>query len=364
MFRFVFLFLGFGLSSALFAQALLPFADSIRMARAIPAVSYAVFKADTILEMGTCGMLSSQSTTKANTNNRFHLGPNTKSVASFIALQLVKEQKIKWNTTISEVFKNVVRSINRAHDTVTLLQLLTHRSLLPRNLDNKQTKYWLKCSDDETPCRLNFCEVILAMDPETKPQSQLYLYSNTGYIVAAAMMEKVTGLSWTKLIEQYVNQKIGTSFKNGWPIEIKPDEPEGHIKKGMKLIPISTIDYHIGKIYAPAGGMNGSIQDESRFMQELLKGLAGQSNVITKEETEFLLYGTPAYALGWDWTVRRGLTSVSHEGSSGAFYCYSIIVKEYGIGIVVMMNAAEENMLDATWLIRDKLLKSYKRKTQ
>src|SRR5262249_46964303 len=78
--------------------------DSVRRQHNIPAMGAIVFRADTILASGIAGVRRSNSTTPVEERDRFQLGSNTKAITATVLATLVEEGKLKWTTTLLEVF--------------------------------------------------------------------------------------------------------------------------------------------------------------------------------------------------------------------------------------------------------------------
>ena len=64
-------------------------------------------------------------------NDRFHLGSDTKAMTSLLAAMLVEEGKLRWNTTLAEVFPELAEKMDAGFRNVTLEQLLSHTSGIP-----------------------------------------------------------------------------------------------------------------------------------------------------------------------------------------------------------------------------------------
>ena len=52
--------------------------------------------------------------------------------------------------------------------------------------------------------------------------------SVVGYGVAAAMLEKASGVSWEKMLDEYINKPMGIAAGTGWPNKISEQQPWGH----------------------------------------------------------------------------------------------------------------------------------------
>ncbi len=111
-----------------FGQSNSSFADSIRVKYKIPELAYAVVLSDSILEIQTLGVKRINSNLKANINDKFRIGSNTKTITSYIAALLVKQGKIKWDTKFFDLYPELKAQSNVTYQNITLQDLLTFRT--------------------------------------------------------------------------------------------------------------------------------------------------------------------------------------------------------------------------------------------
>ena len=86
------------------------FADSIRKAYNIPALSYAVVTDKSIMEIQAHGLHSIALNDLATLNDRFHIGSNTKALTAFVIAKYVEEGKLKWTTKFFDIFPDWKRT--------------------------------------------------------------------------------------------------------------------------------------------------------------------------------------------------------------------------------------------------------------
>src|SRR3954454_10886807 len=67
--------------------------------------------------------------------DRFHIGSDTKAMTALIAAMLVEAGKIRWTSTVGEVFPELAATMDPAVKGVTLEQLLSHISGIPSDTD-------------------------------------------------------------------------------------------------------------------------------------------------------------------------------------------------------------------------------------
>ena len=105
-----------------FGQLSSSFADSVRVKYKIPELAYAVVSSESILELKSLGVQRVNTNFKANINDRFRIGSNTKTITSYIAALLVKQEKIKWDTNFLIYTQNLKP---KATQLITILRYKT-----------------------------------------------------------------------------------------------------------------------------------------------------------------------------------------------------------------------------------------------
>lgn len=280
-------------------------------------------------------------------SDRFHIGSNTKAMTGLLAGILVDKGTIHWDTKVTEVFPEWETEVREDYLSVTLRDVLSHRAgILPfkHGTDFEQVPASVY-EGSATEIRRAFTAWLLKQSPVEVP-AQGHTYSNAGYSVASAMLEKASGRSWERMIEEDLFEPLGIAGGSGWPAAGDESQPWGHWMQNGRLVPHDPNgSYQLHEVIAPAGDIHMSVLDYAKFLRMILKGLKGEDTLVKSETLHFLLYGSrgfPSYSMGWGSARRDGLTISSHDGSAGTFYCHAVIVKEQDLAVALMANSAIE----------------------
>ena len=249
-----------------------PLLEPIRAAAGIPGLAAVVLRGDQIVAQGAVGVRAAGSPQAVTIEDRFHLGSDTKAMTATLLARLVEEGKLKWDTTVGEVFTGRVDPIDPAWRGVTLDQLLTHRAGAPANLDADGLwgRLWQRKG---TPAeqRLELVRGVLARPPIHAPGTA-YTYSNAGYAIAGAMAEAVTGRAWEELMTEKLFQPLGLTTAGfgapGTPGQL--DQPLGHTAGGQ-AVPVGPNADNPPAI-GPAGSVHMSVPDWAKFVALHLRG--------------------------------------------------------------------------------------------
>ena len=86
----------------------------------LPAVAAAVVKGEKVVAVGAVGTRKAGAKIPVTVNDRFHLGSDTKAMTALLAAMFVEEGKIRWNSTVSEVFPEFSTNMDPRLRRVTL----------------------------------------------------------------------------------------------------------------------------------------------------------------------------------------------------------------------------------------------------
>src|SRR4029453_11133559 len=101
----------------------------------LPALAAAVVKDGKVVAVGAVGTRRAGEKIPVTVNDRFHLGSDTKAMTSLLAATFVEEGKLRWESTMADVFPELAEKINSGLRRVTLVQFLSHTSGVPGESD-------------------------------------------------------------------------------------------------------------------------------------------------------------------------------------------------------------------------------------
>lgn len=228
-------------AAALFASALLP---SQAQAGAVPTDSQLAEYADQILaknypsgEPGASalvvrdgkvvlrkgyGLANVELGVPNSPESVFELGSVTKQFTGAAILLLAEQGKVKLDDEITKYLPDFPTHGQK----ITLEALLTHTAGIPNYTDMAE---WIPRVREDMPLDTLialFKGKPLDFNPGTK-----WSYSNSGYILLGAVIEKASGKSYERFVEDEIFQKIGMkSSRYGSPTEVIPNRAYGYDK--------------------------------------------------------------------------------------------------------------------------------------
>jgi CubicO group peptidase (beta-lactamase class C family) len=336
------------------AQGTAALADSIRIAYDIPEIAYAVVSADSILELQALGEKKVNSGRKADINDLFRLGSNTKPITGFVAALLVKEGKIAWDTRFFDLFPELKKEGNPAYYELTLKNLLTFRSKLSHYTYTDKIPTVDQFTGNEAEQRYQFIKWVIAQKPVRGKDS--INFSNPSYVLAGAMLEKATGKTYEQLVHD-MGKKASITLHFGQPNNIDTLQLWGH---NARLKPEPPGENRKLNWLLPAGNITTSLSEYIKFIQLQMSGLAGKSNLLSPEEFYFLRYGCNTFSVGWFNDIDENKTKYAwHVGNPGTFLSNVYVFDDQDRAYILFANVQSEAATDGLNVIYEHLKSIY-----
>ncbi len=335
-------------------QGVKSFADSIRQAHKIPELGYAVISSDSVLALDVAGIKKWGTNIAAEKRDLFRIGSNTKAITGFIAALLVKEGKIKWDTRFFDLFPELKAGSRKEYQELTLMNLLSFRArLFPYTYtDDTPVKRQFSGSEDEQ--RYQFAKWFFKHKPVAR-NSDVH-FSNLGYVAAALMLEKASGKSYKQLAAD-LGSRLGIDFRFGQPNTVSAMQPWGH-SGNMEPEPPGD-DYKLNWLL-PAGNICVNLPDYVKFIQLQLQGLAGKSELLTKDEFRFLHFGLTRFSVGWFYdTDAQGRTFSHNTGNPGSFLTSVYVYPDADRAFILFSNAQTNAAAEGLDIMYEEMKRQY-----
>lgn len=317
-----------------------------------PSIGVLLVEDGKVRGLGVAGVRVAASEATVAIDDKWHIGSCTKSMTATLAATFVEEEAVSWQSTLGEILGEKIE-MKPEYELITLGMLLANRSGItgkpPQSvydgidIDPLSTEL----SDRKLlKQRATYVESVLNLEPSSSPNTQ-YEYSNAGFVVAASMLEEISGKPWEKLMQERIFEPLGmknTGFGNAARKDSgKPTQPWPHTNGATPYEPGPWDDnpWALG----PAGSVHGSLRDMARYLAMHATREIGP--VIKHEETyEFLHTAVPEnnnYARGW--IVTRTAWSdgpaISHDGSNTMDHCSFRVAPGRGAAVAAFTNCGE-----------------------
>jgi len=184
------------------------------------------------------------------------------------------------------------------------------------------------------------------------------LYSNAGYAIAAAMLERKTGQPFEALLNTMVLQPLAVTPQFNWPAAGVAPQPWGHELINASWVPNDpdAAANQFPTVFTPAGNVSLNVGDYAKFVQSHLRGLRGLSGYLSPQSYTYLHTPQGDYALGWLVKTLNGVVTSAHDGSAGTFYALAAIQPGRDRAVIVLANGYSVALADAANALALKLL--------
>ncbi len=256
-------------------------------------------------------------------------------MTSLMLATLVSEGLLKWDTQLIQVLPELKKDINANYHSITIWQLLTHRSRVPANAGN----WWKYRNFELKKRRIEIIRENLKAAPKVSPGA--YNYSNLGYMIAGSMAEKVTGETWESLMQKRIFGPLNMKTAGFGPPGAlgKIEQPWGHRRLKREWQPKQ---FDNAQALGPAGRVHCSLADWAKFLSLQLPNSNG--DFLSKKLLKKLVTPTGQYAGGWVIVERnwgKGIC-LTHNGSNTMWYAVVWVAPKLDRTFIVATNSKDE----------------------
>lgn len=316
--------------------------DSVRRAFDLPAMGGAIVTRTGTAALGVAGSRRASGGPAVTVADNWHIGSNLKAVTAALGAIAVDQGRLSWTTTVGEAFPELAAALRPEYRDVTLADLLAHRGGI-RN-DPPGAAFVGTTAVAQRASLVSWTVAAAPVGPVGA-----FSYSNPGYVLAGAMIERAWGGVYEDLLVTHLLQPLGITGL-GWGAQAAAgadDQPVAHSLQNGGWVPCEGCDNPPG--LSAAGRAHLPLADWARLIREFLVADAGTSTLIAPATGRELftarvpLAGTDGYGLGWILVTRTwaGGRAAAHEGSNTVNHSVAWLGLERGIGLIAVTNAAD-----------------------
>ena len=253
----------------------------------------------------------------------FEIGSVTKVFTTLLLSEMVLDKEVNLNDPIAKYLPASVHVPSRNGKQITLLDLATHHSGLP-----KEPSHPYDYTMDQVYDFLNHYE--LPRDPGAE-----YEYSNFGVGLLGRILAMRAGTDYETLVRTRITEPLGMTHTAIHPTEeMKSNMIDGY-NKDQKTPPLPT------NALAPAGALRSNVDDMLIF-------LAANMGIIRTPLLPAMKYmltvrrdSSPGNKVALGWHIVNGGTLVCHNGGTIGYHAYVGFEPKRKIGIVVLSNSID-----------------------
>jgi CubicO group peptidase (beta-lactamase class C family) len=335
-----------------------PWVESIMKEWKVPGLGVAIVEnGETVFARGY-GWRNVEEELPVTPDTLFAIGSNTKSFTATLLAMQVDDGALAWDDPIRKVLPEFRLHDPAATDEMTAVDLLSHRSGLPRH-----DLYWYAAGKS----RGELLAGLHHLEPSASFRSR-YQYQNLMFMTAGIVSERIGGKSWEELVRERILAPLGIDRATFSVIRMQEDEDfsygygaDEEIER-IRRVPFRNID-----AIGPAGSINMSARDLATYVRfHMAYGKVGDRQLLKEASARYMQLpqmvmtgplqarlqngpeiGDPTYGLGLMVGSYRGRKHVSHGGGIDGFISAMEWLPEEKIGVVALSNTTHSGTVPA-----------------
>jgi CubicO group peptidase (beta-lactamase class C family) len=322
------------------ADPLTAIVDSVRLAWNMPAMGAAIVTLeDGITAIAVAGTRRATGGATVSTDDLWHLGSNTKAITSLLAAVAVSEDRIQWTTTVAQAFPELT-NIRAEYREVTLRDLLSHQSGFPRDVGGPY-------ADATTTPAQRALAVSWAVQQPPAAARGTFSYSNLGYHIAGAMLERVFGTSYEDAMAARVYAPLGATDA-GWGPQAaagSASQPVAHTWASNGSW-VAREAFDNPPVNNSSGRAHMSLASWGRLLREVLRVEAGAPTLasadVARQTTAAAVTVNPTTSYGHGWLISTRSWAngkvLFHDGSNGANHSLAFVAPMHDVAFLATTN--------------------------
>lgn len=283
-------------------------------------------------------------------DTRFNLASITKMFTAVSVAQLVEQGKLSYDDTVGKILPDYPNP--DVAQKVTIRHLLSHTSGLigARALAEKH-------ADSPTARTIAAMVQPFTKEPLSFPPGQQFDYSNAGFILLGAIIEKASGQTYFQYVRDHIFMPAGMTNTDFYALDTDPTNLATGFKDGPKGTRLDNI-FDLGVIGSPAGGAYSTGADMVKFHRALVHHTLLKPvslNTLWRGVTENA-DAQSEYGYGAEIEAYGGTRIVGHGGGWAGITNRFEMYPELGYTVVVLSNIDDDpnaiaNKISA-WLLQ------------
>ncbi|TDI78759.1 MAG: hypothetical protein E2O79_11240 [Caldithrix sp.] len=275
----------------------------------------------------------------------FQIGSIGKILTAMSLLRLVEQGKLDLNSDI-RIYLDDFPLDQSFQSPITVKHLLTHIA----GFDDRVIGYAAKTKQGIQPLEQHLKE---RMPGRFQEAGKSISYSNYSYALAGLIVEKISGMSFTKFVEQNFLSSLGMDHSTYDLPENDRDSFEyakGYILKNGEFVKQPLFYTHT----KPAGGLCSSASDMTNLMMMLLNdGVFQGEQLLQKESIEMMFQrqfsnhpNLTGYTLSFEEQWFNGYPAVAKGGQTLGFVSVLLLFPEKRIGVFITTNTSTDDFIE------------------
>jgi len=278
---------------------------------------------------------------------RFLLGSLTKPFTALTVMQLAERGQLG----LEDPIRRFLPEFSPYGDSLTIRHLLGHTGGLPEyegmfvtrgQVDSRWPRSVRTPRSTYEPTAKDATALLAREARPAFPPGSKYQYSNSGYVLLAQIVERVSGLRFADYLQRNVFEPAGMTASLLYD-ERRPDVPERSLSYSRADTGYAEIDYTPFDAIYGEDNIYATADDVARWFQALRAGrLINQASLLTSWTRGVTTAGdTVDYGLGWSIGSLLGRKQIGHGGSWRGFRSQLFHLPGDDLTVILLANFAE-----------------------
>ena len=264
----------------------------------------------------------------------FEIGSITKAFTGILLADMVERGEVSLSDPVSRYLPEGVRVPSRNGREITLLDLATHRSSLPRMPGNLP-------QDPPTPYPPYTMEDLYAFLAQHELRRDIgseFEYSNMAVALLGEALARRAGGTWDQVVRERVLEPLGMHMTSTVVAgEMAEWNTQGHDEEG-RVAP-----YRGWPGLPGMGALRSNAEDLLRFLAANTGPPASRLERVMRDAHQVRASTGENGGIGLNWLVRKAgdRTVILHGGATAGYETQIAFDPERGVGVVLLTNTAE-----------------------
>ena len=300
-----------------------------------PGCAFAIIKDSKIVYKKNYGMADLEHDVPITPQTVWFIGSISKQFTAMCILLLTEQNKI----SLDDDVRKYLPEFPDYGQTVTIHHLIHHTSGI-RDYCGLVKAKWMSPPEMTNLSMHEVLQIIYTQKELNFPPGEMQRYSNSGYVMLAAIVEKVAGKSLGEFAEEHIFNPLG--MKNTCYIDdnkyIIKNRALGYISDGKKGYHNATVNHrHCGP-----GGVYSTVEDLFLWDQNYYKNKLGKKrqDLIKTMQSPFILNNgeTTNYAFGLNVLKYKGQKLIFHGGGLPGYHAIYFSFPKYDFSVIILAN--------------------------
>lgn len=280
-----------------------------------PGLAVAVVRGDSVALERYFGIADLETKLAVGPNTRFYLASVTKQITAMAVMLLHEDGLIEFDDRISGYFPEAPETWSG----ITVHHLLTHQSGIAEYLELPKVAGW---------SNQDVLDLVVERAPQFTP-GQEYRYSNSGYVLLALLVERVSKIPFQEFVHERIFVPLGMRqsvvFDESGPVV--PSRAVGYWPDGRLH------DYPLRSM--GDGGIYSSLNDLQTWVVAV-----SDSGPVSSETLRlaFKPHRGRGYGYGWFVDKFKGRKRLYHAGALVGYATHVSMIPEEGLAVIVLSN--------------------------